>query len=297
MSNFTNIQEELKQMAPSLAAIQKSNPYKIPMDYFSDSRQALKHAVGSEELSLSSLLTAQKNKTPYKVPENYFSQLPQRLTQVAVNFEEDELQLAKPENSYKVPQGYFDNLASTILAKAQEQEADFITEEVIRPMDSGSGYQVPTEYFTQVAGKIEESVVAPKVETGGRVIDMEPVTEKAKVRPMWKRALAVAAMFLMMATVGYFVTNVVDDPTSTVLAGADPDNLNPEKTLMEGLATLTSEEINTLIKMEGLEDMDEDILMEGMETEDFINLEQLDANDIREFLEDELDYESLKDLI
>jgi hypothetical protein len=128
MNISTNdILNELKELSPLLAGLEKVNVFTVPEGYF-------------DGISTTILVTAkeEKNNLPlfsgqsiFDVPAGYFESLAENILakiKEDKNTHTDELRdlsvmlySIQNENVYKVPNGYFDGLAASILQKVQPQ--------------------------------------------------------------------------------------------------------------------------------------------------------------------------------
>lgn len=125
MAIKTEIVNELKEISPFIAGLERVNPYTVPAGYF-------------EELSLPFLSNAAESSSL--------------------------LQSLSTKNPMRVPEGYFDTLADTLLAKIKLQESQSVDEELrsLSPMlyaaDKVNVYQVPAGYFESVSDDILHKV-------------------------------------------------------------------------------------------------------------------------------------------
>ncbi len=106
MNTNTNIEQELKEIAPILAAIPKENPYQIPMNYFDGLEGSITSAVYGMQLGT----IAKEN--PFEVPMNYFEALPELIEKRIAGMQ---LEGIPKENPFEVPANYFERLDSEII--------------------------------------------------------------------------------------------------------------------------------------------------------------------------------------
>ncbi|MCX2572939.1 hypothetical protein [Pedobacter sandarakinus] len=92
--------------APSLAALDRRNPYLVPDQYFEDAEAAIK-----SEIYLSDL-KSKTSETTFSVPHGYFEDLAER---IETNVKLSQVQLT--DNSFAVPDGYFESLQQRIADK------------------------------------------------------------------------------------------------------------------------------------------------------------------------------------
>jgi len=75
MENKKNIQDELKEVAPTLAGLQNIIPFKVPENYFEElERAALVGAGLKKEISINEI--AGERDYPFSLPKDYFENLP-----------------------------------------------------------------------------------------------------------------------------------------------------------------------------------------------------------------------------
>jgi hypothetical protein len=70
-----SIQEELRQIAPFLASLQKSHPFTVPKNYFDVLETTLISEIRMQPVSDEAALFGSKQQ-PFKVPDNYFREFP-----------------------------------------------------------------------------------------------------------------------------------------------------------------------------------------------------------------------------
>ena len=119
MNNNDIISDELKEISPAVANINRRNVYSVPSGYFLDLAERLLVSV-KQQSEISSLSASAM---PFKVPDSYFDSLSSeilnkvRLQHSTQNEVEKELAEIAPlintiskHTPYKVPTGYFENL-------------------------------------------------------------------------------------------------------------------------------------------------------------------------------------------
>jgi len=131
--NFHNhdIKQELEQLSPLLAGLDKTNPYSVPADYFEGLPAVVLSMVNEEQPGF--LLN--NNKQPLQ----------------------------------ELPEGYFDQLAGNILDRIKNQNTETAPEELrsLSPLLYSIGndniYEVPRNYFAELAETITANILAPRV--------------------------------------------------------------------------------------------------------------------------------------
>ena len=159
MNNSQEILNELKELSPLLAGLEKVNVFHAPDDYFDNL---------SERLFTFTMLNTgvefDGNKTTVQqVPEGYFDSLSTNiLTKIKQLYPaaDDELRNLSPilyslknENVFKVPEGYFDSLSEDVLAKSKELQWQTADEELrnlsslLYSLRNENVFKVPDGYF------------------------------------------------------------------------------------------------------------------------------------------------------
>ncbi len=128
MKNSNEILNELNDISPALAKLEKVNVFSVPEGYF----------IGLDEKIATTVFLQQDKKTTFqKVPEGYFDSLSSRiLSKVKTETEssDDEIKSISPalhylkeENVFDVPEGYFNDLSSKILSSIKVEKAKVVS--------------------------------------------------------------------------------------------------------------------------------------------------------------------------
>lgn len=122
------ILNELKEVSPMLAAMERINPFAVPEAYFSGL---------SERLLINAKIYAEQADTSIhsnnlRVPDGYFdnlsSQVLNKIKSTEIGVEEFSLLSSlKGKNTYSVPEGYFDTLSSQVMNKIAYKPAKVIS--------------------------------------------------------------------------------------------------------------------------------------------------------------------------
>ena len=173
MEKRIDILNELKELSPTLAALEKVNVFTVPEGYF-------------EYLGADMLMRIEKEKGPVDpsandVPAGYFDTLATSILAkikgqeagdavTEINSLSPQLAGLKQINTFEVPEGYFDTFSTAVLAGINGHEA---TEAVtginglspqlsgIRDMDT---FKVPDDYFNTLAATILAKIKAIETE-------------------------------------------------------------------------------------------------------------------------------------
>jgi hypothetical protein len=224
------ILNELKEISPLLAEIEKINVYTVPENYFTGLyKQILEKA---------------KNATPAILPAsdtNYF---------------------ASETHFLDVPQGYFDNLAGNILKKIKSLQTDNAGEELkqLSPMlyavQNENIFSVPAGYFDTLPGTILHAIQPP---TQAKVVAFK------KRSQLWNYAIA-AMLTGVMAVSALWITNkpfnlspVISEVKNIPSYVLDASQFKNEQQLNEGIASLSDDEIIKYLEVTGT-NADDDVL-------------------------------------
>lgn len=123
MKRWDSILNELKEIAPTLAQMDKKNPFGVPTGFFQENPGATIIANTEQEVIISSQLQQLRAKQPFQLPEGFFSELSQRSI-ANVQITQDDLSTLRDKSDFGVPSDYFKNLSGTILNKIKNQEVD-----------------------------------------------------------------------------------------------------------------------------------------------------------------------------
>ena len=132
MENSVDILNELKQLSPVIAGMEKINVFTVPVGYFENLGQDILTGIATEK----SLISITISDFPSAdIPHGYFDTLADTiLGKIKAQNAPDELRTLSPmlysiqnENVFEVPQGYFDTLADEIIARAKPQQTKVVT--------------------------------------------------------------------------------------------------------------------------------------------------------------------------
>jgi hypothetical protein len=128
MEKRTEITDELKDISPTLASMEKLNVFQIPDDYFSDFDTKI----------LTTIFLQDKKNYFQKVPNGYFNSLSDNILS-KIKSENSEtaleeikaispaLHYLKEEKVFDVPENYFDNLSDRILHKIKSPKTKVVS--------------------------------------------------------------------------------------------------------------------------------------------------------------------------
>lgn len=174
MENKIDILNELKELSPTLAAIEKANVFTVPAGYFEHVGADILLGISIENGSLNPA----SNDSSVQVPTGYFDTLAGsilgKIKALDIEVEADNLSAqliaTKSKNVFEVPTGYFDSLAGSILTKIKTAEVEDAVAEirVLSPMlysiQNENVFEAPQGYFDNVGAEVLDKVSPqPKV--------------------------------------------------------------------------------------------------------------------------------------
>jgi hypothetical protein len=153
--NSRDILNELKELSPLLAGMEKVNVFAIPEGYFDGVSAAVLIGVKEEEKNS---LPVFSGRLTFGVPGGYFESLAGNILAKIKDGEvthRDELRELSPmlysiqnENVYKAPKGYFDGIAETILERVQPYQAKEVS---MRKRDGFFKYAIAASVIVMMA--------------------------------------------------------------------------------------------------------------------------------------------------
>jgi hypothetical protein len=291
MENRTDILNELKELSPTLAAIEKVNVFRVPDGYFEYLGTDILMGIENEKgFSNTDSLSAVAD-----VPHGYFDTLANSiLTKIKVQDAEDaatEIRALSPqlfnikyEKVFEVPQGYFDTLADSVLTKIKIQETEDAATEIraLSPMLHGiqneNVFEVPQGYFENISED-----VLNKVKPEAKVITMQ-----SRRRTFFK--YAVAAAFTGVVALGVFkYTGNKNDETRLpgyVTAGLQVQNVDQELAKISDADIVkyleaTGTDVNAAIVANSVDENElptqEDYLLDDKALDKYLNSINIDA--------------------
>lgn len=161
MNSNPTILNELKELSPVVAAINRQLPYQLPAGYF----DTLAATINGRIASGTGILDGAKDNM-YTIPQGYFNSLADsimnRIKAAEAGTPQEELSQLSPVLSkiektipYTKPVGYFEELPENVIAGAKA--VDFVNEELenLSPLMSSfknkQVYEVPANYFDNLA--------------------------------------------------------------------------------------------------------------------------------------------------
>lgn len=243
MENTTDILNELKELSPALAALEKINVFTVPAGYFDQLTTDIIMRVEEEnELKvLSPSLAAIEKINVFTVPKGYFDQLTADIL-MGIENEYSINKNAVTNITEAVPEGYFESLPGTILNKIKALETEDAATELrtLSPMlysiQDENVFKVPGGYFENLSDDILD-----KVKPAAKVVNME-----RRSRTFFK--YAVAAVFTGLMALGVFKfadTTKQSALPEYVTAGLQVENVDEE------LASISDAEIVKFLEESG----------------------------------------------
>ncbi len=162
MENRIDILNELKELSPVIAGMEKVNVFTVPVGYFERLEEDILMGVRVETGGLFNSIT---NPTSMQVPQGYFESLSDNILNKIKAQEAEEAKELSPMllniqkvNVFTVPQGYFESLSSNILGKINKGETAASELKELSPMlfsiQNKNVFTVPQGYFESLSDKI-----------------------------------------------------------------------------------------------------------------------------------------------
>lgn len=298
MNNSLEILNELKELSPLLAGLEKINVFQTPDGYFDKlSERLLNFAIfnTNNEFDL--------NKTNVqRVPDGYFDTLSTNiLAKIKKLYPEtaDEelgdlspvLYSLKNENVFKAPDGYFDSLGTNILAKIKKLYPETADEELrnVSPMlyslKNDNVFKVPDGYFEYFAIDIIKKVNP----VSAKIVAMKPHNS-------WLKIAAAAVVTGIIAISSLQIFNNSSNPgipktpmtASTGIPGYVKESFQfkTEQQLDAGIAKLSDDDIIKYLEKNG-NLMDNDLLLNNTDVSELPSQEDylIDENTLNLYLD------------
>lgn len=165
MEKDFNIQEELKSLAPTLASIERKNPFKVPQGYFESNKDTASLVANDKDVEIPSVISTKIAKDSFKTPEGYFKNNLNSLSYIISDTETTSAIIDKHANAsvLKVPQGYFENNLAALSCIWNDAE---IKSDIIDKAGKAT-FKVPQGYFEGLSERILENVKAANQEEVG----------------------------------------------------------------------------------------------------------------------------------
>lgn len=281
------INQELQEIAPALAAMDHSNPFRIPSGYFDAQGEALGFGVSEQEdIALHSSLMAARNVNPFQVPVDYFKGLIAAVkgsiqAQTVEPVLGAELSAMRGKNPFTVPTAYFQGLGANVLQRVNREGGIGMSREA-----ASSSFKVPANYFETLPNRILDRVKEEEGKEKGKVRELkevgqqapkvnEPAPEKAKgggIRRLLTFATAAAAVLLLMFVGSGLFNGEISDP---IVKNSDPFDL-------EGtFASLSDDDLNYFLEQA---DLDADAIGEYIDMDDISEFDDMDDELLNEML-------------
>jgi hypothetical protein len=231
---------ELKELSPVVAGIQKVNVFTVPNGYFT--RLAEDILVGISE-GENNLLSSVPNQSAIQIPQGYFESLADNIL-IKIKIEESavaELKGLSPmlygiqnKNVFTVPQGYFEAFAGNVLNNTNEAAGVAAELKGLSPtlynIQNKNVYAIPDNYFETLSAKILGTVKPQQAKV---------VTMRTRTAVFFK--YAAAAVFTGVLALGVFKFTGNKTEAETVIA--DGTQIARDNKFDEELAKVTDTDI------------------------------------------------------
>ena len=124
--DLNEMNENWQEEAPTLAAVEKKNPFTVPEGYFAEMEEQVLSRITISEFD--------NNNSLFIVPEDYFQTLQERVGALS------QLEQLKAPEAFSVPEGYFTNLEERIKSKLSTDQTQESKPKVRRLFSSWSTY-------------------------------------------------------------------------------------------------------------------------------------------------------------
>ena len=280
MNNSVDILNELKEVSPLLAGINKVNVFTVPQGYFET-------VAGTVTACLNENVTAVAWEQG-EVPAGYFENLPAGILAKIKDTVAGELQEISPllagikkANPFEAPQQYFEQLPPVILSKVEADEMPVLLQQA----KSLQPFEVPQEYFKNLGGIILNKV---NQQAGAKVVTM-PNRRNLLVK------YAAAAMLTGAVALGVYkftnnispVTIITPETASIKMEPGIEKGINmDDKKFVETLNNLKEEDIVQYLEKNG-SDADIALLTSSVDENNLPNQQDyfLDDKTLDKFLE------------
>jgi hypothetical protein len=247
MENRIDILNELKELSPLVAGVEKVNVFTVPTGYFERLEADILMGVKVETGVLFNSIT---NQPSMQVPQGYFESLSDNILNKIKAEETAEVKELSPmlysiknENTFTVPQGYFESLSANILGKIKEGETTASELKELSPLifsiQNKNIFNVPQGYFESLPDRILNKI--------------KP--QQAKVVTMQKRTAAILKYAVAAVFMGVMALGVYKFTNSGDIKKVVPINYSGiMKTNVDGeLATISDDEILSFLTKEGVD--------------------------------------------
>lgn len=276
MNNSQEILNELKEISPSLAGLEKINVFQVPNGYFDNL---------SERLSNFTIFNIRNefylDKTNVQqVPDGYFDSLSKNVLAKIKNLYPETaveelrslsttLLSLKNKNVFKVPDGYFDFFSINILAKINKLYSKTAEEELrdLSPMlyslKNKNMFKVPDGYFEYFAS----DVIKKAKPISAKIVFMKPFNS-------WIRIAAAAFItgIIAISALQIFNNSSKPDTPKTVITAStgisdyikESFRFKTEQQLNAGIAKLSDDDIIKYLEKNGSV-LDNDLLLKNID--------------------------------
>lgn len=110
--DFDEMNEGWEKQAPTLAAIEKENPFLLPTGYFEKMAEQIHAQINIHQFDTDSSIL--------EMPENYFDNLEERITSV---IKMEQLKGSDVSEIYTIPENYFNTLEGEITSKVYSKSS------------------------------------------------------------------------------------------------------------------------------------------------------------------------------
>ncbi len=220
----------------------EENPFSLPGNYFdSFTKKMMLKIELADELKEFKLLSSIDKTIPFTTPDNYF-EVKSELTAYPL------VSSIKRQSQFIVPENYFENNTSTILNKIDVLE-EIKLYPALSQVDKKNVFEVPSDYFNDLSVQLSEVHSVKERAFSGRVISL-----------VFNRKTAYAIAAMLVISFGLYFFNARTEAANT------------------GCNTLACLDKNEIMKDNHINALDDEALMEMVNTEDLKNNLNLSLN-------------------
>jgi hypothetical protein len=265
MENRIDILNELKELSPLLAGLEKVNVFTVPTGYFERLEEDILMGIRVETQGLFNSIA---NQNSMHVPQGYFESLSDNILNKIKAEEATEVKELPPmlysiknENTFTVPQGYFESLSANILNKINEEETTASElkglSTTLFSIQNKNVFTVPQGYFESLPDKILNNI---------KLQQAKVVTMRRRTAAILKYAVAAVFMGVMALGVYKFTNNGDAGQTAEInYSGIMKTNVDGE------LAKISDDEILDFLTKEGV---DVDAAVAAKQIDDKLDIEE-----------------------
>ncbi|MFN8293195.1 MAG: hypothetical protein U0T72_05690 [Chitinophagales bacterium] len=264
MKNRSEIQNELKAIAPTLSGLEPSDSFAVPENYFS-------------QLPATVLSRIKEEEAWEQLPDPALSPL---------------LQSLRKKQSFELPQQYFQTSAATVLSHIRKEEVQQELKEIapqLATLPKQQAFAVPQNYFKQLPSQVYAQLQTRHPQTSSANLWWNKINETidSLIAPLFKPQLVFAFASLFSVAIAIWFLQTKSERSIGTVAALDNQ-----------LDRISTAEVNNYISM-NLDEFDEYSIKKKVgeiHSVVIINEQTIDEKKLEEILLHELDEDMILDL-